>query len=362
MRPFKRTTFCAVLTIAPFIGMGCIGLPFLSHSGPPKLTRKEAKIYAVQREKPLSAQGDTNKQDSPTDGLAITETQTASPKTAFHDEKTKTLTKVDEKPSPPKAIPKAHKTADEPAIAATSSRPKRKTKNTSIQTTSNEVSSPKNVVPTQDSTDTATEGSDDSETKTESIRVEMARHEETDTREHVEPTANESEEIEFEMPKPVSSPVTYQNVSNEAWDAPDAEEIEESLESSLSAKADEWSSPDGFEVQVEKIEERDFQQFCLVTFREERTFTDGLREFTAEYHAQRYRFSSAEAVEKFQANPDQFVPWAGGLDIVAFQTNQEVTQGSLDFAVWHKQRLYLFSNHQNVLTFQRQPEKFAAKE
>ena len=113
-------------------------------------------------------------------------------------------------------------------------------------------------------------------------------------------------------------------------------------------------------MQVEKIETRDYQQVCLVKFREERVFTPGLPEFTVEYRAQKYQFSSAEAAEKFQADPDQYVPTAGGLDVVAFGNNQEVIQGSLDFAVWYKQRLFLFSNHENIATFQRQPEKFAS--
>ena len=365
MRSFERTTICAVFAIAPFVGIGCIGLPFLSHSGPPKLTRKEAKIYAVQREKPLSAQSDTNKQASPNDESATTESPASAPENA---ENTTALTKVDDKVRAAKAIFKAQISQNEPVIAAAPTKSKQKMKDTSISKSSNEVSSPKTAVPVEKSTENLSVVSDDLEIKTESSRVELVRHEETAAIERVEstepvgPTSSENEEVEFEMPMPVSSPASYTDASQKAWDAPDAEEIEESLESSSATKADEWTSPVGFEVELPKFHERDFQQFCLVTFREERTFTDGLPEFTVEYHAQRYRFSSAEAVEKFQANPEQFVPWAGGLDAVAFQSNQDVTQGSLDFAVWHKQRLYLFSNHQNVVTFQRQPEKFAATE
>ncbi len=349
MRTTERTTICLVLTIVPFVGIGCM----LNRSGPPKLTRKEPKIFAVQRDKPLSAQADTNKQISPSDESEKTEVPSATPKVASVDQSSSLspLPEADRKSGSVKTATKVKKPETEPAVAATSSEPKREWKIAATTKTASEFSSEKNVVFAQDSIVSEAQNSDVSEKSREPSQIQLAGH--------VESTECETEEIEFEIPKPVSSPSMNQEVPQRAWDAPDDDEIEASFQSSTPTKADQWNAPDSFEFQVEKTEERDFQQVCLVKFKEERVFTPGLPELTVEYRAQNYRFSSVEAAEKFRAGPERFVPTAGGLDVVSFRNNQEVIQGSLDFAVWYNQRLFLFSNNENIATFQRQPEKFS---
>ena len=348
MRTFERTTICVVLTIVPFVGIGCV----LNRSGPPKLTRKEPKIFAVQRDKPLSVQADTKNQISSTDQSAKTEVPTENPEIASDDRPSKPSTKGDVKSISSKVAAKPKKWDSEPAVAVSSSELNPETKTTSAPSTANAISLPSNAIVSQSSTVAPVQFSDAPENKPESSQIKQAGHEES--------TNSDSDEIEFEIPKPISTPIINPEGPERAWDAPDADEIEESLETSASKKADEWTSSNGFEVQVEKIDDRDFQQVCLVKFREERVFTPGLPEFAVEYRAQQYRFSSAEAAERFQADPEQFVPTAGGLDIVAFGNNREVVHGSLDFAVWYNKHLFLFSNHENIAIFQRQPEKFMA--
>ena len=348
MRTIERTTICVVLTIAPFVGIGCM----LNHGGPPKLTRKEPKIFAVQRDKPLSAKVDTNKQISPSSISEKTEAPSGNPGFATGDQASLPSTKADGKSSKTNTAASLEKPEIQLAVAESSAEPKPETKITLARSTARVVLSPSNVILAQSSTATVLQFADTTETNPESSQIKLAGHEES--------TDSESEEIEFEIPNPVSLPVVHPDAPERAWDAPDADEIEESIETTESKKADEWSSSNGFEVQVEKNDDRDFQQVCLVKFKEERVFTPGLQEFTAEYRAQRYRFSSAEAAERFQADPEQFVPTAGGLDIVAFGNNREVVHGSLDFAVWYNKHLFLFSNHENIAIFQRQPEKFMA--
>ena len=343
MRTIERTTICVVLTIAPFVGIGCM----LNRSGPPQLTRKEPKIFAVQREKPLSAQADTNKKTSPADPSEETAAPTAGSQVATDDRTLTRSTKEKGKPSSARTVAKIEKPESDRAGAAASTEAKGESKKTSAPSMANEVSSASNAIVADDSNVTPAQFSEEPDSKPQASQIKPADHE-------------DSEEIEFEIPKPVSSPGINPEVPKRAWDAPDEDEIEESLESSASTRADEWNSIDGFDVNVEKIEERDFQQVCLVKFREERVFAPGLSEFTVEYHARHYRFSSAEAAEKFQTAPEQYVPTAGGLDIVAFGNNQEIVHGSLDFAVWYNNRLFLFSNHENIATFQGQPEKFTA--
>ncbi len=348
MRTFEHTIICVVLAIAPFVGIGCV----LNRGGPPKLTRKEPKIFAVQREKPLSSSANTKNQNSPSDESAKTEVPTTTPEIASVEATANQLAKADGQPKSTKIAAKPKKREREVAVAVLTSKPQPESITTSDTSTPNAVSSPSNVTVSQDSSVTPVQFSDASENKPELSQIKLSGHKES--------TDSESDEIEFEVPKPVSSPTVNPEVPERAWDAPDADEIEESFGTSASSKADEWNSPDGFDVNIEKTEERDFQRVCLVKFREERIFIPGLPEFTVEHQAQRYRFSSKEAAEKFQATPEQFVPTAGGLDIVAFGNSQEVIHGSLDFAVWYNKRLFLFSNHENIAAFQRQPEKFTA--
>ena len=98
--------------------------------------------------------------------------------------------------------------------------------------------------------------------------------------------------------------------------------------------------------------------FCPVTLRDERRLTPALDDFTAEHQAQTYRFSSAEARERFLEHPEWYVPAAGGLDVIEIKRGHNVTQGSLDFAVWFRHRLHMFSNAENLAAFRATPREF----
>ncbi len=100
--------------------------------------------------------------------------------------------------------------------------------------------------------------------------------------------------------------------------------------------------------------------FCPVTIRDERRLAPALDQFSCEHQAQTYRFSSAEALEKFQANPETYAPIAGGLDVVAVRQGVAVANGSLDFAVWYRHRLHLFSTTENLAAFRAAPRTFAS--
>ncbi|MEK6258736.1 MAG: tetratricopeptide repeat protein [Planctomycetota bacterium] len=100
--------------------------------------------------------------------------------------------------------------------------------------------------------------------------------------------------------------------------------------------------------------------FCPVAIRDERRLAVALDEFSFEHQAQTYRFSSAEALEKFQANPELYAPIAGGLDVVAVRRGTAIANGSLDFAVWYRHRLHLFSTTENLAAFRAAPRTFAS--
>lgn len=99
--------------------------------------------------------------------------------------------------------------------------------------------------------------------------------------------------------------------------------------------------------------------FCPVTIREERRLVAAHDEFVSEFQGQTYRLSSAEALAKFQENPELYVPVAGGLDVVAVRQGSAVVNGSLDYAVWYRHRLHMFSSPENLAAFRAAPKTFA---
>ncbi|MBS0201741.1 MAG: hypothetical protein JSS49_02490 [Planctomycetes bacterium] len=100
--------------------------------------------------------------------------------------------------------------------------------------------------------------------------------------------------------------------------------------------------------------------FCLVALRDERRLAPVSDEFTTEHQAVVYRFSSAAARDRFRENPEWYVPAAGGLDIIEVKRGHELAQGSLDFAVWFRHRLHMFSNAENLAAFRAAPRDFVA--
>ena len=106
----------------------------------------------------------------------------------------------------------------------------------------------------------------------------------------------------------------------------------------------------------------DLKSICLVTIFEERRIAKSFPEFASEYQSQQYCFSSAEALNKFEAEPQRYAPVAGGLDVVSVRNERNVVQGSLDFAVWFRRRLYLFSSRENSEAFRRDPRIFVTAE
>ena len=129
----------------------------------------------------------------------------------------------------------------------------------------------------------------------------------------------------------------------------------------------EWARTELAERQAATPETKDttrsddcLRGFCPVALRDERRLAPVSDEFTTEYQAQNYRFSSAAARDRFLEHPDWYVPVAGGLDIIEVKRGHELAQGSLDFAVWFRHRLHMFSNAENLAAFRAAPRNFAS--
>jgi len=97
---------------------------------------------------------------------------------------------------------------------------------------------------------------------------------------------------------------------------------------------------------------------CLVALFEERRFVAGRPEHPIEYDRHRFLFSTAEAAQKFAADPQQYLPAAMGLDVVAVRRQAAAVNGSLEHATWFRGRLYLFASAGNLTAFQAHPYRY----
>ena len=111
-----------------------------------------------------------------------------------------------------------------------------------------------------------------------------------------------------------------------------------------------------------KTEIAGLKGYCLVTLKNERKLVLTLAEHKSEYMQHTYTFASAEAKAAFDAAPASYVPTLAGRDVVRLADGAGEAEGSLDYAVWYKGRLYMFSNEVSLNTFSASPSKFVVKE
>lgn len=102
-----------------------------------------------------------------------------------------------------------------------------------------------------------------------------------------------------------------------------------------------------------------FKGFCPVALRETRMLRDSSSEHTARFGLKTYQFSSEAARLKFEADPAHYAPAAGGSDVVLLANTGEETEGSLDFCLWYRDRLYMFRSRETQAIFSSDPARFA---
>lgn len=109
---------------------------------------------------------------------------------------------------------------------------------------------------------------------------------------------------------------------------------------------------------LERSGQKGFKGFCPVQLRNKRELIDSSDRFAARYGLNTYYLSSAEAKAEFEADPARFAPAAGGADVVVLTNTEEPVEGSLDFCLWYRDRLYLFSSRETQQIFSRSPARF----
>lgn len=112
---------------------------------------------------------------------------------------------------------------------------------------------------------------------------------------------------------------------------------------------------------AERGELRGMKGFCPVALRDDRDLLNAMPEHHSVYQGRTYYFSTADAKSRFDAAPHKYAPVSGGQDVVLLK--EKVTkEGSLDHAVWFKDRLYLFTSQKTLEQFVAAPKEFAIHE
>lgn len=101
---------------------------------------------------------------------------------------------------------------------------------------------------------------------------------------------------------------------------------------------------------------------CLVSLIEENKVVPGKPVYSMEIDSRNYQFSSADAYRKFRTAPKNYIPTKEGMDVVALRKERNAVPGSLNFAVYHQHRLYLFASQENAEEFSRHPNQYAVSE
>jgi len=104
---------------------------------------------------------------------------------------------------------------------------------------------------------------------------------------------------------------------------------------------------------------RGLKGFCPVVLRDDRDLVDAQSQFRAVYNSKTYYLSSSQAVSAFHADPAKYAPAARGCDVIHQAITGEEIEGTLDYAVWYKGRLYMFSSAETMDTFVSAPSSHA---
>jgi protein disulfide-isomerase len=101
--------------------------------------------------------------------------------------------------------------------------------------------------------------------------------------------------------------------------------------------------------------------YCPVDLCERHVWTAGNRQFGANHRGRVYLFSSAEAQQKFMANPDRYAPVAGGDDPVVAMHQQQMVPGRREFGMFYQGRVFLFAGAQSRDAFRADPNRYVAE-
>jgi YHS domain-containing protein len=167
---------------------------------------------------------------------------------------------------------------------------------------------------------------------------------------------DESKETELPVVQSASGTSEEKPVLNANSDAPLPLETAEEPKSQPEENAHE----DKLKRLADREAKSGFKGFCPVALRDLRDLIDADTEITSSYEDKTYSFSTDEAKVSFDADPAKYAPIHGGHDVIVLTEGNVELEGTLENAVWFKDRLYLFSSTATLETFVGNPTKYAA--
>jgi YHS domain-containing protein len=176
----------------------------------------------------------------------------------------------------------------------------------------------------------------------------------TETKPAADPLPSVPELPELELPAPNELPL----VDDSAKEAAPSLELPEIAPAKKDPQAEAKSK---LQKIAERKELKGLKGFCPVALRDTRGLIDAEPQFKAEFEGRTYNFSSAKALEKFESNPELYAPANAGIDVVAAEQEADI-EGTLDHAVWYKNRLFLFSSQQTLDQFSIAPSVYVAED
>ena len=142
-------------------------------------------------------------------------------------------------------------------------------------------------------------------------------------------------------------------------------DIPEAMSAAETARLRQTAEQERRQLQQRQIQARagqpGFKGFCPVALRERRELVESSDQFTSTFGLQMYTFSSAESKAAFDADPSRYAPAAGGSDVVVLVNSGEEQAGQLDYALWYRDRLYLFLSRETMTLFSKDPQRFASQ-
>lgn len=167
-------------------------------------------------------------------------------------------------------------------------------------------------------------------------------------------------QLPAETPSEEPSPYTGKTLEVEEPASVPAKEFLPPLERAGGDDLTEETTASNMRRIVQRSDLKGLKGFCPVTLRDQRELADSRPEFSSSHRGQKFFFASKVALSKFEQDPARYAPAAYGADVVVLTDDQDVAEGTLDFAAWYKGRLYLFGTQATHDKFMSQPDKYAS--
>lgn len=99
--------------------------------------------------------------------------------------------------------------------------------------------------------------------------------------------------------------------------------------------------------------------YSPVSLKRDREWRKGRKDFSAVYRGVIYRMASRDELEAFHSNPSRYAPRLSGCDPVRLRQSEERVKGSVRFAAYFGEKLYLFTTAENRMRFKKNPVRYA---